>query len=128
MVLCAASEYFIPLLDPDRHFTDSRQTAIELQGDDPNAIYTMIRYIYTAEYEVEEENPMGHLEVYKAARKYLIPSLSEEAITKFRSSCTEFQDVCANESDGEGLLRLVEAIATSRVRTPILTLCRRNTC
>jgi hypothetical protein len=122
LVLCGASAYFQPLLDPDRRFLDGQQGIIELREDSPGAVYAMVRYIYTSEYTVKD-TPRAHLELLKAARKYLIPTLPDKALEEFRSSSTRFQDRCVEENNGLGLFGLMEDIANSRVGTVVVFLC-----
>jgi hypothetical protein len=126
MVLCGASDCFKPLLDPNRHFKDSEQEVIELRDDDPEAVSTMIQYIYTGEYAVADagDTPMAHLEVLKASKKYLIPKLPEKAVKRFRTSFTEFID---EGKDGQNILRLIETLVGSRVFTILLSIAPNNT-
>ena len=53
-----------------------------MNDDDPVALEALLRYVYTFEYKDDSDDWQRwqpHLQVYKAARKYLIPKLEEKA-------------------------------------------------
>jgi hypothetical protein len=81
MILSSASEYFERLFDSG--FSESSQSVIELQDDEPEAVVAMLRFLYTFDYVDKKANLPSldfHFEVCKTAKKYLLPKLEEKAL------------------------------------------------
>lgn len=89
IILCTSSDYFKKLCGPGSHFAESSQNIIELKEDHPDAVYQLLRFIYTGNDNCgdRETDYALQLEISKVAQKYLYPDLYAKAAKKF---CTLF--------------------------------------
>ncbi|KAK4544582.1 hypothetical protein LTR36_004154 [Oleoguttula mirabilis] len=99
IVICRQSQYFNKLCGPDTQFAEGGQTVIELKEDDEDAVYAMLQWIYTFEYDTTwaaqprftPEAFEFHNNVHLVADKYQLPTLSTLAkrrVNAVISSCT----------------------------------------
>jgi hypothetical protein len=105
MVLCSHNEYFNGLCGLESQFAvgarcassisrmsltpeeESKQTAIELKGDDPDALEGVLRNIYGFKAETYHDKPWEYwLALIETADKYLEPGLSKRAAIHFKAA------------------------------------------
>ena len=95
ILLAAASGYFYALCNLKGGFKEGDRQIIELKEDDPDALYTVLRYVYGFDYEQEyakdEQDVEFHLKVCIAARKYLLPELETQAFKALRAAICYLQ-------------------------------------
>lgn len=66
---------------------------IELKEDHPDAVFQLLRYIYTQEDRIEKDDDWRlQLEISKVAQKYLCPRLRNAALRKFRDQVIKIVD------------------------------------
>jgi hypothetical protein len=129
IVVCNANDWFKKACGPGSHFTlrpstfyvlarfrltetsqESTQDVIKLEEDDPDAIDTILRYIYkipvAPRHSSSDENPWRYwLDVYTTADKYLVPALSEHA-------CKYFFDFARAERSLNEIADIIETLHT----------------
>lgn len=99
MIICSQSQYFKKLCGTDAQFAEAGQKVIELKDDDEDAVFAMLQWIYTFEYDTTwQREPRFTVEAFKThnnvqvvADKYKLPALSELAEIRAHtiiSSCT----------------------------------------
>lgn len=90
VILCAKSDYFTQLLGPGKEFAEANRSAVELKGDDEDAIEAMLRWLYTFDYEARGATASldFHINVAVVANKYLLRDLEQEASLRFARALT----------------------------------------
>lgn len=75
---------------------ESKNSAIELKDDNPDALWAMLRYIYTDDYVPTTKIApewLFHLNVSSTAKKYLVSALDQKAFEEFKRLIGELTDV-----------------------------------
>lgn len=78
-------------------FQEGKQKDLVFNDDEPAAVEAMLRYIYTFKYQDHDPHSWkvwpSHFEVYKTARKYLVPDLAEKALKAMTKLTAGLNDV-----------------------------------
>ncbi|GAB7324721.1 hypothetical protein MBLNU13_g08580t1 [Cladosporium sp. NU13] len=128
IVLCHGSEYFAKMLTG--RFQESSSKEIELHGDDPDAIFALLRFLYGLPYDAEANSKWltsltPHAQVYVVADKYQLEPLKEAIAENMRKVITaraythkmgflRYCDSFKNYDDFFGALQIILEITTTR--------------
>ena len=114
-MLCFASEYFKALCGAESRFQEREKTVIELKDDDPDAVDTMLRYLYNFPYpKSTADSPKFHINNFIAARKYLLTELEPIALAGVRSSIESVQAEYNNTKDITAIFELFQLLSSHR--------------
>ncbi|TID23585.1 BTB POZ domain protein [Venturia nashicola] len=84
MVLCPQSSFFAKAVQKYA-FQEGQTGVIPMDHDDPDAIGSMLRFLYTGDYDTENLTMQAHLKIYALADKVDITALKTLSEDKFNA-------------------------------------------